>query len=242
MITFDTVRWALLTCLALGAIFLVLGSLSVKNREKKHEKIVPPPTKEEIVEKAKLRRVALEAKSNHKPLLALVIGGSGTEEKPGAVVYLGTADSNFIISSATDDREKLVPINSLTSVDISGPGTQTTNAGIVGGGFGLAGAVQGMLAATLINAATTRKKTDTFLRIATSEMETHFHLSNIEPSELRLVLSPLFVAMESKKAAPNPAALANEIQQLKALHDSGALNDAEFSLAKKKILGFDTSN
>ncbi len=228
--------------LAIVIVVNLLGGKKESESGKKENKPIKkslPPTKEELVVIADKKLKLLEPRSIHKPILALVIGGSGISEKPGAVVYLGSTDKLFIISSATDDNETQIPIESLTSIDISGPGTQINNAGIVGGGFGVEGAVKGMIAASLINAATTRTKTDTFLRILTNNSEVHFHLNNIEPSGLRLLLSHLFVAIENKKTATGSqsAGLAEEIGKLKSLNESGAISDNEFAQAKKKLLG-----
>lgn len=228
--------------LAISIVFTLLGGKRESESGKKENKPIKrslPPTKEELVVIADKKLKLLESRSIHKPILALVIGGIGVSEKPGAVVYLGTTDKLFIISSATDDDETEIPIESITSIDISGPGTQTNNAGIVGGGFGVEGALKGMIAASLINAATTRKKTDTFLRILTKNSEVHFHLNNIEPSGLRLLLSHLFVAVENRKSETlaQPKGLAEEIAKLKSLNVDGAISDEEFAQAKKKLLG-----
>ena len=42
---------------------------------------------------------------------------------------------------------------------------------------------------------------------------------------------------EAAPARPADASLSEQLKQLSALHDSGALDDAEFSAAKQKLLG-----
>lgn len=228
----------ILKYLVIGLILYVIGS-SIFSRDAKRDKAkTEAADKDALTRKANDLKASLEATSVHRPLLALLIGGSGLSQKPGAVVYLSSTEQVVRITNAVEDGEIEIPIENLTSIDVSGPGAQTSNAGLMGGGFGVEGALKGILAASLINAATTKTRTDTFLRVATGSMEAYLHLNNIEPSELRLVLSPLFVAMEAKKAAPQQASnLAAEIGQLKSLHASGALSDEEFASAKKKLLG-----
>jgi hypothetical protein len=131
------------------------------------------------------------------------------------------------------------PFCGITALEISGPGTESTNAGLIGGGFGLAGAAAGILSASLVNSATARTTTNTFLRIGTSEAEVFLHTSTIEPSARRMYLSPAVVKMEalrlgSQISAPN---LSSELRELQALLQAGVLTADEFIRAKQRLLG-----
>ena len=83
----------------------------------------------------------------------------------------------------------------LVSIDISGPGTTKTGGGFVGGGFGVSGAIEGMAIASLLNSITTKSTIHTFVSIATHVGEIHFHYAGMEPSALRIVLSPVFTLL-----------------------------------------------
>ena len=132
------------------------------------------------------------------------------------------------------------PFNEIIELEISGPGTVTTNAGISGGGFGLEGFLQGAVAATVINAATTKSSTNTFIRLLSSTGEIYLHTTEIEPAALKMKLSPVFVnlANRSKKATGNSGgSIAEEIERLQKLMKDGVLSQEEFDSAKKKIIG-----
>lgn len=123
-------------------------------------------------------------------------------------------------------------------VGVSGPGTQTTNAGFTGGDFGLEGFAKGLLTAALVNIATTKITTNTFLYVATSNTEAIFHFNNQEPSTLRLVFSNLFVAAEKNKRniLTGPISLSDEFIKLQSLKESGILSEDEFITAKQRLL------
>ena len=195
-------------------------------------------TNEEIIaEKADEVFYRLSSKSLHKPFISVLVGGSGFNLDAGSVYYLAYTQNEFIICHAIDDIELALPLNSIIAADITGPGTEVTNAGMIGGGVGLGGAVAGILAASAINAATTRKKTNTFLRIATSYGEGLFHFNDREPDELRLALSPVFVAVEANrnKVVASPS-LTQEIEKLHKLKEQGVISEEEFSIAKRRLL------
>lgn len=199
--------------------------------------IEPPKSKEDLIrEKAKEIHDHLHDRATHSPILAVYIGGSGYPLDASTAYYLACLDNSLAICNAVADSEIQIPFASLTSIEVSGPGTEKSNAGLIGGGFGIEGAVKGIVAAALINAATTRSSTNTFLRIATGSGEAHFHFNNIEPSALRLTFSKLFVAAENSKANASGLSLAQEIKQLQTLKEEGALTEEEFTTAKEKLL------
>ncbi|MDP3638518.1 MAG: hypothetical protein Q8R51_14135, partial [Azonexus sp.] len=161
---------------SLSFAFIAFKAYSAFNKEEAINK-----TEQEIKYKAKAKLQSLTGQSSHKPLLAVHVGGSGFAVGQGAAVYLSSRIDKLAISNAIDENEVEIPIKDISAIEISGPGTQTTSASVIGGGFGLEGAAKGMIAATLINAATTKSTTNTFLRIATNKGEAHFHFNDIEP-------------------------------------------------------------
>jgi hypothetical protein len=161
------------------------------------------------------------------------IGGSGWHIRPGDGCDVTLRGSKLMITGpAVWTKSIEVPLWALTVVDISGPGTETTNAGIIGGGFGLTGAAIGMLTAGAINAMTTRSKTNTFLRIGTRDAEVFLHTSLFEPFDLRIKMSAACVAAENC----DRRGLAAQLGDLYALHLSGALDVDEYARAKAAVL------
>ncbi len=181
----------------------------------------------------------LETLSGHKPLACTYLGGSGSPMLQNAEVLLTRlSDSLIFTNSGTVDRYA-IPFGKIYSVEVSGPGTQTTNAGISGGGFGVEGFLQGVAVAATLNALTSRSSTNTFLRILSEDAEIYLHSSATEPTQLRMLLSPVVVAIEKHKNGQRsrPSSLSDEIARLESMHKSGILNIEEFEAAKRKILG-----
>lgn len=65
--------------------------------------------------------------------------------------------------------------------------------GFIGGGFGLDGAVSGMLIAGVLNALTTRTSVLTVVALTTTDGEVWFANTSVEPAALRVELAPAFV-------------------------------------------------
>ncbi len=130
------------------------------------------------------------------------------------------------------------------ALQVSGSTTRT-NAGVFGGGFGVVGAAEGMLAATIINSLTTTTKIYTVLRIATTSAEYVFVSHKIDSDALRMSLVPVQVRIRQAQTAPqaqlsppsgSSLSIADELTKLAQLHESGALDDGEFASAKARLL------
>jgi hypothetical protein len=175
-----------------------------------------------------------------KPTQLTYLGGSGLDltKQTSVLMFLNSSILSFIDHESI--RQTKINFLDITNIEVSGPGTETTNAGISGGGFGIAGFIQGAAAAALINTITSRSTTNTFLRILGTSMEGYFHTGMMNPDQLKLVLSPLVVSIEKKKhqsAQTAPAAsLADEISKLNLLVKDGAITSEEFAAAKKKLI------
>jgi Short C-terminal domain len=113
--------------------------------------------------------------------------------------------------------------------------------GVIGGGFGAKGAVEGMAVASAINALTRRKKISTVLHIETqNNIEGYFHYVLETPQALRIRLSPIFgrlpaikPTLETANAPPDPV---ERIRELGEMRSQGLITDDEFSTAKKRLL------
>jgi len=115
------------------------------------------------------------------------------------------------------------------SVHIQGPGTVTTGGGFVGGGFGFAGAVEGIALAGILNALTTKTKVHTFIDFVTDSGELFLHYGLLEPAALRIALSPVFVYL--RRLDPNY--IADRTRRLQALRERNVVDDREF----RRLLG-----
>lgn len=75
---------------------------------------------------------------------------TGFSITPGSICSIVTRVDAVVVRGevATDDgpREAVMPYSELTVLEMSG-GARTTGGGFMGGGFGLAGAAEGMLVA-----------------------------------------------------------------------------------------------
>jgi hypothetical protein len=136
----------------------------------------------------------------------------------------------------------VVPFQQLTDFRIWGPGAVTHGGGVIGGGFGLEGAAVGMLAATAINAATTRTSITTYLTIRGQREELTFLYAGNTPHALQLELADVFGALRLATAtdtrSPRPLAdPVDRLEKLGQLHAQGLLTEEEFAIAKRKLLG-----
>lgn len=169
-----------------------------------------------------------------------VLGGSGWMLKQNDIFVLSIIDKTLNLQPLSPSAENLtIRFSELTAIEVYGPGTQSTNAGVMGGGFGLEGAALGIAAATLINAVTTNATTNTFLRLATREAEVFLHTTILDPAGLRMYLSPAVVRMEASRleAIRSVATISSEIRALHRLRQEGLLTEEELHAAKMRLWG-----
>lgn len=161
------------------------------------------------------------------------LGGSGTSLVKGDVclVVFGKDTVNIMSGAKRID----IKLNQLTALKLEGPGRVTTNAGVMGGGFGLEGAALGIGAAALLNTLTTKTKTNTIVYLAWPDAELFLHTSKYNLDEARLLLSRTFIATQSINDNGG-IDLASQLERLASLKNSGALTDEEYSLAKSKLI------
>lgn len=137
-----------------------------------------------------------------------------------------------------------VPYNTILALQVSGS-TVRTNLGVLGGGFGVIGAAEGMLAAAVINTLTTRTRQYAVLRVTTRSLEYVFSSDARDGSALALRLTPVQVEIRQAQPAdqagtappPSESGVADELRKLARLRDEGILTDEEFAGAKAKLLG-----
>jgi hypothetical protein len=113
------------------------------------------------------------------------------------------------VHTASGETDR-IPYSEVNSLDVSGQGTRvfTRNAGIIGGGFGVTGALEGMALAHLANAATTRTTTirDTVVNFRAGQRAILMQSETFEPDALRIILSPVYHRIErAARAGALPA-------------------------------------
>jgi Short C-terminal domain len=138
-----------------------------------------------------------------------------------------------------------VAYDQIIALEVGG-GTTRSGGGFIGGGFGVTGAVEGMLAASVLNSLTSRTQINTILRLATPASEYIFLSHATEVAALRLALTPVQprirqaqVVLQSQPptATGTPLSVADELGKLAQLRDNGVLSDTEFASAKARLLG-----
>ena len=141
------------------------------------------------------------------------------------------------------DHDALVSIafSDTLSLNVSGPGKVTSGGGYAGGGIGLLGAAEGMVIAGILNAVTSSTKIVTLITVADREHEGFFVHTQMPPTEMRHLLSPVFVRIRQHHrpatavAAPEEY-LISHLERLSHLHATGALTDPEYAAAKASLL------
>ena len=190
-------------------------------------------TKNEFINKIK-------ARASIKPLTIVALGGNGWESLKEKSLLFSLDAQSVYISNTSDLTEAVLSIESITAVEVAGPGTVQNGGGFSGGGFGVEGFVKGAALATVLNLLTTYKSTKTIVRLMYQESEIIFLSSEIDLEEMRIQLSPLFVACSRRsnnsKRMQNNEDVGKSIQSLVELRNAGELTETEFSLAKARIL------
>ena len=138
-----------------------------------------------------------------------------------------------------------LPYGDLLAMRVDGPGAVTQGGGFVGGGFGLAGAAEGMIVASVLNALSTRTTIQTIVEIQDRTLDLIFFHSRATPQQLRLTLLPVEAKLrqfaDEKETRQRQGDVAvdplDRLEKLTRLHRDGALTDEEFSAAKRTLLG-----
>jgi hypothetical protein len=137
---------------------------------------------------------------DRRKVTGVIIAASGIKWlPPGAPCILRfTADHIGVMALVQKAFVKVEGIDypDVDTLEVGGPGTSavTTDAGIVGGGFGVHGALQGMAIASVVNSLTrrTRKSIDTSVHLKAGRQELLMSTSIFEPRILGVLLSPTY--------------------------------------------------
>jgi hypothetical protein len=136
-----------------------------------------------------------------------------------------------------------VPYRDVEGVDIGGPGLVKSGGGFVGGGFGVAGAVEGMAIAAVLNALTKQAKINTVIRVQARECELFLLCTYADREALRIELSRALGAIRqgrvgiASRTDDRPAAsLADQLGKLAAMLESELLTREEFDRMKAALI------
>lgn len=174
------------------------------------------------------------------------IGGTGFNIQPGSVCSLVAHAKSLLVTVEIgvrpDARSGVIRYEELTALELAG-GARTTGGGVFGGGFGLKGAWEGMVAASVLNALSRKTTVSTGMRIGSVRGEILLHHSESTPDRIRTALSLAFSGFEVARqrlkthSADRPGDPVERLERLAELHQGGALTDEEFAAAKRRLLG-----
>lgn len=124
------------------------------------------------------------------------LGGFGSPLIPGAdaLVVVGPAGVRVVHGSQRFEASH----RELEGYQLGGVGQYETGGGWIGGGFGVAGALQGAAFALVMNALTTRIRNDCLLRFVFANAEMTFEVLVETPAQVELELSALTAALRQR--------------------------------------------
>jgi hypothetical protein len=177
----------------------------------------------------------------------VVADGIGWAPPIGSTVHLVVFESHLELSRSMYEQQEVVelPFSSLQDVEIEG-GTNTNGSGFFGGGFGAAGAIEGMAIATVLNRLTATVTHWAAISIVADGGSVVLVQNGGDVGYLRrklrvlrdaTVVAPSQSATETSQPDPTDTSdIVSSLERLANLHESGVLSDAEFQRAKAAIL------
>jgi hypothetical protein len=169
------------------------------------------------------------------------LGGHGIQLQPGKMCDL-LFESDGILVIVEQQGLASIPYFGMHRLEITGRGQVTKGGGFIGGGFGLEGAVVGMVVASMLNALTTQTKMETVLQFETQDIEAFFHYGRSTPEALRIDLSEVFgqvrrASAPTEEPRSSDVELADRLVKLADLRREGLLSAEEFEAAKRRLFG-----
>lgn len=169
-----------------------------------------------------------------------LVGGYGYDTLGLSGEYDLIFSETHVLVTPPASRDVLAQIeyDDVLAFRVDGPGAVTRGGGFMGGGLGLTGAVEGMVVASVLNALTTRTKSQTIIEVQDHSVDLIFCNTNVSPDAARLRLKPVEAKIRAATAArlSVPSDALNQLERLAKLHREGALTNDEFDLGKAAIL------
>jgi hypothetical protein len=169
---------------------------------------------------------------------------------PGSdLAVRGSCDLRFLTDRAAlfpcrgTDALVQIPYRDIEVIDIGGPGLVKTGGGFVGGGFGVAGAVEGIAIAAVLNTLTARTTIKTVMRVQATDCELFLLCTTTEPDALRIALSRALSAIRQARTGitartddTSATSLVDQLARLAAMLESGLLTREEFDRLKAAVI------
>jgi len=157
------------------------------------------------------------------------------------------------LTGKSDAAKDLRYYEDLTALEFGGAGAQTSDAGFIGGGFGLAGIAIGVVGSAAVNKLTKRTTIETLIRIEMvcaggGTAEFIFLTGVASPEDLSVRLRSLTLRLEENtpQATPTvanaevvsstPGDVIAQLKELGELRVAGVITDEEFATLKAEIL------
>lgn len=171
-----------------------------------------------------------------------VVGGNGLGLPISSVCSVLTLpDAVHITVEGGDACRATIRYDEMTALEVAG-GAQTKGRNFFGGGFGLQGAVEGIIVASALSKASQKTTVNTGMHIGATSGEALLHHGELTPQVIRNALSPLWTRFEAAKhaLASAPAQGTDDLVTLLArlgeLRDAGVLSEEEFAAKKAELL------
>lgn len=131
-------------------------------------------------------------------------------------------------------------------LDVGGPGKTRKGCGVIGGGFGLLGMLEGMVVASVLNRLMTKVEVNSLIALTMPKASLIVHTASATPAELKVYLAPIrgrVVASRARSGQSDPAARdaagqdpLGQLERLKQLLDGGILNGEEYEQLRRKLV------
>jgi hypothetical protein len=169
----------------------------------------------------------------------------GTRIPSNSSCLIAFMDDCISIQSEAGHTDE-IPYTEIQALEVTDTAATRRNSRVFGGGFGVAGAAEGMLAATVINSLVAWKRAKSLLRIATLSTEYVFVSTVYQSEALSMLLTPVQPRIRQARAVtvvpsapPTPitsSSVADELRKLAELRGSGVLSDEEFDTLKARLI------
>jgi hypothetical protein len=134
---------------------------------------------------------------------AIYLGGYGTELAPKTLYVVEFTHTQLRITNhPMHTVSATMELAELTDFEIGGRGLVTKGGGVIGGGFDVQGALEGMAIAGVLNSLTTTSSIETVIRIQARKAELFFFNSKKTPDQLRIDLSEVLGRIRSAQESP----------------------------------------
>ena len=130
-----------------------------------------------------------------------VVGGTGVPLLAGATFVVSATEAGLVFDGPPPfDGVFVLPLDQIDAIEISGPGVEESDLGVIGGGFGFSGAIVGIGVASLLNWLTKVTTVTTHVGVRFRGGELFLVNGAWGPRSLRIALSPLFAALGTSDA------------------------------------------